>query len=621
MAISISFLLFLLSFHHRALASTEGADSIQKIVVTATRLKATAEQVASSVTVISSEELEQKKTESIAGILESVPGLRIVRSGGPGSPVSAILRGANAEHTLVLIDGVRMNDPLSPSRSFDFGTLTLEGLERIEVIRGPESVLYGSDAVGGVIHLITKKGSGTPTGSFGLGYGSYRTTQTWTTLAGSAGSARYSVGGRFENTSGYSAANKKFGNTEADGRSAASANARLGFEPLKNLPADLTLQFSDSRFDNDSSGGPGGDDPDYQGTERKLTGAMRIQATHFDEWEPIANFSYVTSIRTARKTPNTNHPFPMDTEYESKRGAAELQNNLFLSDQNTLVLGITWDRESGRARENMNSMDVGANSIGTFTQHQFTSDNFFATLGARWDHHERFGGHATYRLAPGYSIPATGTRLRASFGTGFRAPSLYQLFSSYGDPQLQPEKSSGFDFSIDQSLAGGKLRATWTLFDLRLWNLTQFEPALNRFQNLGSASTKGLETSVEADLTQKLKSVLTYTFTHAKDGNGLPLYRRTRHQGSLEVTFEHLDFNSAFISRVVGPRDDLDALVFTRKRLPGYWTLDFRASQKIRKTASKLLMRIENALDRDYQEVDGYGTAGRTLTIAFQQGF
>lgn len=600
------------------------------IVVTATRLNTPFERVASSITVISGDELAKRKSDSVAEILETVPGLRLVRSGGMGSPTSATFRGAGAEHTLVLIDGVKLNDPISPARSFDFSGLSLGEIERIEITRGPESVLYGSDAVGGVIHIITKTGQGKTSRKLGLGYGRYETLSSWAAVNGSTPQMRYAFSGKVEQSEGYSAANVTYGNHEPDGRRSVSANARLDFDKEGLLPSSLSFRYSDSAFDNDSAGGPGGDDADYASSEQKWDGSLKVRSRHAANWEPHVALSYSNILRTAHKEPNASHPEFLRTRYEASRIGAEAQNDFFLNDENTLSIGLVVDRESGESQETFGTGSSGlanaaAGIFGAFLQHQFSSDRFFGTAGVRLDHHDRFGSQGTYRIAPGYRITESGTRLKTSIGTGFKAPSLYQLYSAFGDSSLRPELSFGYDAGIEQSFLDNALQASLTYFHLSLTNLTEFEPAIYRFRNQGAVDSQGVESLISARIVPAAKLTFNHTFTYVRDqATGLPLYRRPTHQGSAELEYEILGIETSLRARATGQRDDLDAVTLQRKTMPGYWVLDLSVSSTLpwsQEKPSKLMVSLKNVLDREYEEVDGYGTPGRSLFVAYEQEF
>ncbi|HEB35661.1 MAG TPA: TonB-dependent receptor, partial [Candidatus Aminicenantes bacterium] len=231
--------------------------SIQhEIVVTATRLETPAKEIASSVTVITKEQLEQSRKATVIEALQEVLGVSIIQNGPPGAAASVFLRGANSEHTLILMDGVELNDPISPSRSFDLAHLTLDNVERIEILRGPQSTLYGSDALGGVVNIITKKGQGKPEFSLSSLAGSYGTIITSAGINGSTERIQYSLGTSYFRSDGFSAASANYeGNEEKDGYRNLTIWGRLGFRLSDNLDVDFILRTLNTQIDIDNAGG------------------------------------------------------------------------------------------------------------------------------------------------------------------------------------------------------------------------------------------------------------------------------------------------------------------------------------------------------------------------------
>ncbi|OFZ80372.1 MAG: hypothetical protein A2603_13395 [Bdellovibrionales bacterium RIFOXYD1_FULL_55_31] len=616
------FIFFLFTSQITSVTAASGVD----IIVTATRLETPAEQTGSSATIISKEELSRRPGEKVADLLRTRTGLTVNRAGGPGSATSLSIRGANSEHTLVLIDGVKVNDPLSPTRSFDFGNLPIEGIERIEIIRGSESVLYGSDAIGGIVHIITKRGGRTPSRVLGFGYGTYRTFETWTSVKGGEAEADYALNAQLETSRGFSNTGRELTGAEADGRTSASFSGHAGFQAAEETPFTFDIRYSKARNDNDFSGGPGGDDPDFLSTEQTFSGRLQARATRSQDWEPLLGLSYLNMVRTADKTPNSSHPEAVHTRHDSARSKIDLQNNFFVGGAGTISLGIEAERETGLSREDLGTglaegLRQSSTTVGLFVQYQHLSPTFFYTAGVRRDVHDRFGPYATYRIAPGVALSHSMT-LRSSYGTGFKAPSLYQLYSAFGDPALRPELSTTFDLGLEQRFADGAALVRMSYFKTKLNDLIVFENSKPGYQNVGKSESQGLETEISSDLLSTLRATLEYTVMRAMDENsGLELLRRPRHQAAFTLS-SHLgrawSFDTAI--RMISRRLDLDAQTWSRKSTPGYAVANLSLSYAVG-VKSRLSSRIENIFDREYQEVDGYSTPGRTLFISFQQEF
>ena len=413
-----------------------------QVVVTATRIETPAREVASSVTVIAGADLDRTKAATVLEALRDVAGLAAVANGGPGSAASLFLRGANSEHILVMLDGVELNDPMNPSRSFDFAHLGLENVDRVEVLRGPQSTLYGSDALGGVVNILTRRGEGRPRLSLTAQAGSYGTLSNGLDFGGSTGAFHYSLGLSQYETRGFSASSAAYsGNAEKDGYRNLSLSGRAGLILGNGLEADLMVRAVSARTALDNFGGPGGDDPNN--SQRYDALVLRGQARALfagGRWEQKLALSYVRSERDHDNPVDDLHPFDAEQgTYRSDRAAIDWQNNVFLAPSHTLTFGADLAREEGESQYTSWSAygpydspfpRRTADQAGIYVQDQIKiSGRFFATVGARLDRHSRAGTALTYRLAPAYFVEATQTRFKATFGTGFKSPSLYQLYA------------------------------------------------------------------------------------------------------------------------------------------------------------------------------------------------
>lgn len=258
-------------------------EEVQEVTVTATRIEAPVNEVSSSVTIITANDIEKKQQYSVAEVLRGLPSIDVVNSGGPGRTTSVFIRGAKSEHTLVLIDGIEAGDAMSTGRSFDFSTLQADNIERIEIIRGPQGTLYGSDAIGGVINIITKKGKGSPGGFVSAEAGSFNTFEARAGLSGGTPAFNYSLGISRLDTDGFSVANEKDGNTEDDGYANTTLSARLGGRPVEDLDIDLTLRYIDADTDLDACGGAGCDDLDYTSNSKQFLGGVHARLSLLDD--------------------------------------------------------------------------------------------------------------------------------------------------------------------------------------------------------------------------------------------------------------------------------------------------------------------------------------------------
>jgi vitamin B12 transporter len=596
-----------------------------KIVVTATKLETPTREVGSSITVITDDEIQSMQKATVLEVLRTVPALDVSRAGGPGQPTSVFIRGAKSEHTLVLIDGVEMNDPITPGRTYDFAHLTTDGIERIEILRGPQSTLYGSDAIGGVINIITKAGMGRTNGYASFEGGSF---STFGGKAGGSGGNRwinYSLGFSRRDTSGISAANEKDGNIEKDGNQNTSIFARLGVTPTADFDIDLNLRSINAEADLDNFAGAGGDDPNYIAESRQLFFRTQARLSLFDDvWELKLGFSTSDHNRYSRNDTDPDHPSDLSrSTFDGRLLKLDWQNNLYLHETNTLTFGLETEEEKGKSDYYSESLwgpytsafqEKSARINGYYFQDQIKLRNsWFTTVGVRLNDHSIFGDKTTYRIASAYLIERTGTKIRGSFGTGFKAPTLYQLHSDYGDPNLKPEESTGWDIGLEQLLFEKRLTLGATYFNNQLENMIDFDSAAWTYLNVAEAEAKGVEVFGSTSLMERLDLRLSYTYTDTEDrGTGRPLLRRPKNKFGFDLNYLFLEKGNINLEIVyTGKREDNDFSTFpaTRLKLNDYVLANLAGSFPITQNI-RIFGRIENLLDQEYEEVKGYGTPG-----------
>jgi vitamin B12 transporter len=602
-----------------------------EVVVTATRLETPIKEIASSITVITRQELERARKTSVLEALEDVLGVSVIQNGPKGGAASAFLRGANSEHTLVMMDGVELNDPISPSHSFDLAHLMLEGIERIEVLRGPQSTLYGSDALGGVINIITRKGQGKPKFHLSTEGGSYRTFSTGAGISGGSNWVDYSLGISRLQTQGFSAASKSYdGNKENDGYQNLSLSGRVGFRLKNNIDFELAARNLKTETEVDNFGGPYGDDPNNSQNYDSLFLKAQVRSLQLhNRWEQKLLFSAVDYDRRHKNPVDDTHPFDSEEGfYKSRLYKIEWQNNFFLHETNTLTFGIDHHQEQGESEYQYNSVWgpffdnfplKRAQTTALFVQDQVRSKNrFFATLGLRLDRHSQFGLALTGRLAETYLIDSTKTKIRMTCGTGFKSPSLYQLYAPgtvwgpIGNIGLRPEKSVGLDFGIEQSFSAEKilLAATYYLNDYR--NLINFD-SYQGYINIGRAEAKGVELMVEARPFDELMFKLSFTTTEAKDKEtGARLLRRPKEKFVANLNYQFIkqsNFNLSIL--YTGERDDMDfsKTPYEQITLPAYALVNAALSFNIMANI-QVFSRFENIFNKKYEMIKGYGTPG-----------
>lgn len=612
-----------------------------EVVVTATRVETPTREIASSVTVITATELEKLKKTTVLEALQTVMGLAISQNGGPGGASSAFIRGANSEHILILFDGVEVNDPMNPSRSYDLAHLSVENIDRIEVLRGPQSTLYGSDALGGVINILTKKGQGKPRLSLSSLGGSYRTLGSALEFGGSSGAVDYSLGLSQYGTGGISAASTVYaGNKEKDGYNNLSLSGRLGLGLKNGIEADLVFRAIAAKTNLDNFGGPGGDDPNSTQDYRSLFLRGQVRGLFAQSrWEQKLGFSFIRSNREHDNPVDDAHPFDAEKgSFKSGRLKVDWQNNLFIAPTNTLTFGADAAREQGESEYTSFSLwgpyespfpRRQADQAGFYVQDQMKiAGRFYATVGARLDHHSRAGTAFTYRLAPAYFIEKTQTKLKATIGTGFKSPSLYQLFAPgtfwgpIGNERLKPEESRAWDVGIEQFFLNGRAQAGVAYFRNDFRNLIDFDFSLG-YVNIGRARTRGVEIYGEIRPGESLHLRASYTRLDAKDlDNGTALLRRPRDKSTARIDYAFSGkWNLGVSAGYTGERADKDfsGAVSRDVTLPGYFLLDASLSFSPNPRA-QFFFRFDNILDAKYETVFGYGTLGFAVYAGFKVG-
>lgn len=599
-----------------------------EIVVTANRLETSAREVGSSITVITAKEIEQRQQPLLLDVLRSVPSLDVVQNGGPGRSSSVSMRGANSEHTLVLLDGIQLNDPSSPGGGYDFANLPTDNIEQVEILRGPQSTLYGSQAMGGVINIITKRGKGKPTGILSAQGGSFNTAAEKAGISGGTDLYNYSLGMSHLDTGGFSAAGSKYGNAENDAYQNTSLNTRLGITPTKNLYVDFIINYLKSRADLDNSGGVGGDDPNYVQKTEQISFRSQADLALFEHfWEQRLGVSLNDLSRDSNNGTDSAHPGDLSRDsYHGQSVMIDWQHTLHLHETNSLTLGI--ERKEENAKSNYYSESVWGPYISNWDEHSAHTTSYylqdqvrlwnawFTTLGVRLDDHSRFGTKGTYRFTSIYTAKQTDTTFKGSYGTAFKSPSLYQLYApDYGDVNLRPEKSNGWDLGVEQSLFDTKLTMAATYFHNDFEDLINFDSSLSKYNNIARAKTQGFEVTATLRPLDELTLRTAYTYTKTEDRDtGLEQLRRPKNKISFDANYHFLkkaDLNLGIV--YVGTRFDnvYDPITYasTRVKMKDYLLVNMAASYDITKNL-QMFGRVDNLFDRDYEEVNGYGTAG-----------
>jgi vitamin B12 transporter len=633
-------LILLLFFPHFLGARTDDRPQNEKIhhevVVTATRLETPLKETASAISVLNLESLFPLKSIAPENLFSLVPGVFYAQAGPAGGAGSLYLRGGNSEHTLFMIDGVEINDPAAPSRSFNFNLFNLGLVDRLEILRGPQSTLYGSDALAGVVNFVSSEPDRNHS-EFYLSAGTQKTWQGAFSLSRRGRNFSYELGLNSWTTAGVSAASKYYpGNKEADGFS----QQALAFKIKYELSPDFSLTWQTrgllSEADLDAFGGPYGDDPNFKQKSAFLF--ERLEANFFlfqHRWEQKLIFGVEVNQRKNHNDPDEWHPG--ESERASYRGTfykLDWQNNLFLTASQTVIFGLEFKEEAARSEDHYSSPFGSYESffprkqtglLGFYFQDQWKpAKGLSFTSGFRLDQHQEFGTALTYRLAANFAPAGTGWKIRATLGSGFKAPSLYQLyapassFGPIGNSLLKPEKNTGWDAGVERDWSQ-HFSTALTYFENRYRNLIQFYFGTG-YLNLGRALTRGLEASLRFRPFATFYGEAGWTWLQALDlDNNEALIRRPAHSGFAHLVYSRKKLRLGLELNYVGERTDFNYSSYPVEKvtLPAYLLTNLNFKYDLSEKLEAFLL-INNLFNVRYELIYGYGTPGTTISTGFR---
>ena len=563
----------------------------------------------SAVSVITREDIQQSGQISVAELLRSVPGVSFTSSGGLGSNTDVRIRGAESQHTMVLIDGVPVTDPTSTRNAFDFTMLPVSSIERIEVLRGPQSALYGSDAIGGVIAITTRQAREGLSGSASVEAGSFGTHREVATA--SYGGEAFALSGSVEHlfTQGFT---RRPGNDDDDGTRLWSGSLRGQATLSETVILDAAIQITDVETEYDRR------DTDPLGVSERLAinGHARARHEAFDgRWrQTLTAFGSATDREFDESSATTQRL----NDYDGSRIGLDYTSEFNWEAAGTTLVGASIEQQAARYRD----IDAGTTVFdaeevywGAFALHQFSlSPSFHLSAALRFDDFDQAGTFVTGRATAVYEFFETETRLHASAGTGAKAPSLRQRIST---PTLRPEESWGIDAGVTQTLFDGRFTVDVTGFyqeitDLHLFDTANwaFTFATENWLNVGEAELYGVEVTADARLIPgHVDGSAHYTYLIAEDATtGLRLPRRPEHEAQLTLTYVGVDrFRlSGTLHWVGGERFNQTA---ESGPLAAYARVDLNASYQVHEHL-ELFGRVENLFDVTYEEIAGYNTPG-----------
>ena len=610
--------------------------TLPPVFVTSTRTEIPLQQVTTSASEITTQDIQQQEAVMVLDTLRSVPGLEVVQSGSRGNATSVFIRGADADHVLVLVDGVEVNS--TTLGAFDFAHLTTDNVERIEIIRGSGGTLYGSQAIGGVINIITKRGQGPLEAGATVEGGNGWTNRQAFTLKGSAGNLGYFFSGSHLGTQGFRSVNDDYRNV--------SSSARLDYQATENARLTGIFQFVKTNLglfnNNNFASQP---DPNAREAVTQYLAKGEWQQKILPNWDyRISGSMFKEHFTDTDDVDNCVFlGFPCDSSrthdiFRTRIDTGELQTNYRFGEWSTTTFGSQYQR---RSADTSGGIDNAIRNLGYYLQEQlqFLDQRLIMIPGIRLDDNQSFGTAWTPSFSAAYLFRETGTKIKTSYAKGFKAPTLNELFfpaafgcPAFGNPNLKPERSWELDAGVEQNLLSERVKVGATYFHREVKNLIEAEPIPGdpfgcfRAQNVGIARFDGVEWTLAVQLLEAVTLNANYTYLDWDTADG-KLPRRSRNFGNVTLNYLRDKWNVNLSVNVVGRRDDFRAAFpfgditkagYAIFNLASYYTLPWRVPAVKDLT---LVGRIGNLFNKRYEEADGFRAPPLNFLLGVRAAF
>lgn len=620
-----------------------GADApgeLERIVVSANRIEQPLSRIGNSVTLIDAAEVRASQKPTVSDLLATTPGITVSRNGGLGGSTQLRIRGAESDQTVVLIDGVKLNDPSSAGGGYNFANLLTTDYMRVEVLRGPQSTLWGSQAIGGVVNIVTTVPEGPLLAAYSAEGGSRGSGAVQARAEAGGDRLAWRVAGKYLTTDGISAYDDDRGGRERDGYRNASANVRGLLRITDAVSAELRSTYSSGRADFDGFPLPAfalADTREYGDSDELVTYAGINAATFGGRLQNRVGFAYTDTDRE-NIDPDSTVRTTFDASGRNKRW--EYQGTLTLNDTFGAVFGLESERSELSTRSpsqfdpNPPTLANDARLDSAYAQVSVSPiDALTLTAGMRYDDHETFGSESTGRAALAWAATPT-TIVRASYGEGFKAPTLFQLFSEFGNEALAPERADAWDGSVEQHLLNDALILSATYFGRNTREMIDFVSCFPStdprcatrpfgfYDNVQKTDVEGFELGLVARV-GRLRFDANYTDMDSTNRGaganfGLELPRRPGQMLNGELTYSWPFGLTTTVAMTHAGRSFDDAA--NTVVVDSYTVVDLRASFQLREEL-ELYGRLENAFDEEYETIARYGTPGRGLFVGVRQSF
>ncbi len=572
---------------------------LDEILVTATRTEEKAEDALAAVTLIDRANIERQQAQSLPDLLSRVAGIHITNQGGPGKQTSLFMRGTNSDHTLILIDGVKTGSATTGMTQLQY--LPLEQVEHIEIVRGPRSALYGSEAIGGVIQIFTRKGEAGFQPYLHLGAGSHGTTKGSLGFSSGTGAAWMNLHLDHESTQGIDACNNNSftcGGNEPDDDGYRNHTLGLNFGYQFTASTDIAVHLQQSRGNVENDSLWWSNETDYL---QQTLGAT----AHFSPMEP---WKVTLSVGQHRDESDNYLNGAFVNQIYTTRETWSIQNDVTLAEGHLLTLGL--DHQLDEVTATTAYTETRRSNQGVFGQYQGQFGDQDLQLSLRQDDNEQFGTHETGGLAWGYVIRPD-LRVYAAYGTAFAAPTFNDLYYpfGFGNPNLKPEESKSYEIGLKGQPAFGQWQLS--LFQTDIDNLIAYDAAAFTMVNVNQARIQGAEASLGTDI-QGWQIHTSLTWQDPEDRKtGKQLARRAKHKAVITVDKAFSNHAIGATLSAVGSSFDDPANAI---KLDAYTKLDLRASYDLTKNW-RLEGSIENALDETYQTANDFNQPGRSFFV------
>ncbi len=571
----------------------------QEFVITPTMISTQIDSVPFDLDHIGEEVLEQESSSTLNELLSQRAGIVTVADGTNGHKSALFLQGGKSGDLLVLIDGIKINDPSSPSGSFDLSLVDLSNIQSVEILKGPQSGLYGADAFSGVVNIITKNEKKTMS-QVTLNGGAHNSHGVSAMHNQHGKNTSYRIHTSFQKADGFSIVS---GTDEEDGHEYKTAQLKITHKK-NSQNINMQVEYLKKRIDLDAWGQ---DDPNYTETSENVRTQIKISDLFFNSlYNPQLSYSFSKGLRQTINLADDVSAVSSNDLYKSERQEVLQTNTLHWSDSNKTLIGLSY------MNERMEASSVGdkeLDRLGVFLQQSNRILNLDSTMNVRYDNNSD-NDFLTYRI--GLSTQRKGFAIQTAYSIATKNPTLYQLYSSYGDPDLKEERQKGGNVSLSYKWTLGDIK--WNLFHYELDNLIDYHPITFKSLNAGKATRKGYELSLSQSL-GSFRLGVNYTYLIATDEDGEYLVRRPRHQAALNTAYKVDAYNINFVTTYIGQRDAVSG-----GYMPSFVRLDLKSSYKLSPRAM-LSVQWNNLLNHQYEMAEGYQTEGSSLYAKMRYSF